>query len=106
MNRFFVVFAAILTSGIFAFSYLREWVNYALLDKVLDLRPTDTIDFPYFHSSEALYLKVTLIFGLVFLLLFGLSVFFSLKKKWGMVYLCFVMNMLAILAMMVNGAIK
>ncbi|ERM84384.1 hypothetical protein P872_15170 [Rhodonellum psychrophilum GCM71 = DSM 17998] len=106
MNKFFISFAGILTSGIFAFSYLKEWVNFALLKKELVLKPSIESEYPYFHESEALYLSVTLISGLLFFTLFLFSVFFTVQKRWVWIYLCFVLTMLSIMAIMINGAIK
>lgn len=106
MNRFFLAFASIFTSGIFALSYLKEWVFINFFGEKLHLKPSKEIDYPYFHSSEELYLRVVLIFGTVFFLLLIASVIFTLQKKWGKVFLCFTLSMMAILAVMVNGAIK
>lgn len=106
MNRFFVSFAAILASGIFAYSYLKEWFDYNVLNKELILKPSETIDYPYFHQSESLYLKVIMVFGLYFLIICFLSILLTFRQKWGVVYICFVMTMLGILGVMINGAIK
>lgn len=99
-------FASILTPGIFAVSYLKEWVTIKILGEELKLKPSNEINYPYFHHSEELYLRVVLIFGTAFLLLFIASVFFTAQKKWGKVFLCFTLSMITILAAMVNGAIK
>lgn len=101
-----MAFASIFTSGIFAFSYLKEWISVQFWDQKLILKPSSEIDYPYFHQSQNLYLQVILIFGIVFFLLFATSVLFTIQKKEGKVFLCFVLTMLAILALMVNGAIK
>src|SRR5665811_1859292 len=103
MNRFFMAFASILTSGIFAFSYLKEWVFFNFLGGELNLNPSQEINYPYFHNSEELYLRVLLTFGTIFFLLFMASVFFALRKKWGKVFLCFTLSMVTILAIMVNA---
>lgn len=105
MNRFFLALASTITSGTFAVSYLNEWVNL-VSGKKIHLNPSEEINYPYFYNSEELYLKVVLIIGIVFSLLFFASVWFVLQKKWGMVFLCFTLSMMAILAVMVNGAIK
>lgn len=101
-----MAFATILTSGIFAFSYLKAWLSVRLWDQNLVLKPYNEIDYPYFHQSEKLYLTVTLIFGLVFCLLCLASVFFTFKNKEKKVFLCFVLTMLTVMAVMINGAIK
>lgn len=95
-----------MTSGIFAFSYLKEWVSFALLEKELILKPSRELEYPYFHESVTLYLGVTLIFGLLFSALLLFSIYFTVRKKWVWIYLCFVLTMLSIMAIMVNGAIK
>ena len=105
MNRFFLALAATITSGTFAVAYVKEWVNL-VLGKEIHLKPSKEINYPYFHNSEDLYRKVVLIIAIVFSLLFFATVWFVLKKKWGMVFFCFTLSMLAILAVMVNGAIK
>src|SRR5690606_548624 len=106
MNRFFMAFAAVLTSGIFAFSYIKEWVGIRLGGQPLVLRPSEEITYPYFHQSEDLYLQVTLIVGTVFFLLFCAAVYFIFKQNEKKVFVTFVLTMLAILVLMVNGAIK
>jgi hypothetical protein len=106
MNRFFLAFAAVLTSGIFAFSYLKEWAFIQLGRQDLALNPTAEIIYPYFHQSPELYLRVTLIFGIVFLILFIASVYFVFKKNEKKIFFTFILTMFAILALMVNGAIK
>src|SRR5690554_6831472 len=106
MNRFFLAFASIFTSGIFAFSYLNEWLSVKFWDQPLLLKPSGDIVYPYFHQSPALYLRVMLIFGMLFFLLCLASVAFSFQKNQKNIFLCFVLTMLGILAAMVNGAIK
>lgn len=106
MNRFFLSFATILTSGVFAFSYLKEWASIQLGGQQLLLNPANDIVYPYYHQSPELYLRVTLVFGIVFLLLFFASVFFVYQKNEKKIFLTFVLTMLAILALMINGAIK
>ncbi len=106
MNRFFLAFATILTSGIFAFSYLKEWIEIRIGKQQLILKPSDEITYPYFHQSAELYLGVILVFGVLFSLLFFLAVYFVFKKNEKKVFFIFVLTMLAILALMVNGAIK
>src|SRR5690554_1015165 len=101
MNRFFMAFASIFTSGIFALSYLKEWVSVRYGNQPLILTPSPDIVYPYFHKADDLYMKVILIFGLVFSLLFASSVFFTVQKKQEKVFLCFVLTMFAILAVMV-----
>lgn len=61
---------------------------------------------PYFHSSEDLYMSVLLFFGVLFGIIFIGTLYFTIKGKWGMVFLCFILAMLSILSIMVNGAIK
>lgn len=61
---------------------------------------------PYFHSSEDLYMRVLLFFGSLFGIIFIGTLYFAIKGKWGIVFLCFILAMLSILAVMVNGAIK
>lgn len=106
MNRFFLAFATILTSGIFAFSYLKEWASLQVGDQELVLKPSEEIIYPYFHQSAELYLRVTLAFGVVFLLLFLASVYFVYQKSQKKIFLTFVLTMFVILALMINGAIK
>jgi hypothetical protein len=106
MNRFFVAFAAIASSGIFTYSYWREWIGYKLLGEELVLQPVEQTDVPYFHASEEIYLKVLMSFGLVFSLILIASIYFTYRQKWGLVFGCFVLSMLSILAVMINGAIK
>lgn len=105
MNSFFIKFAALASSGIFSYSYLREWVGAKWLGEEIVLLPNKE-DAPYFHSSEELYLTVILVFGLLFMLIFLASVYFTVRNKEKMVMLCFVFSMLSIFAVMVNGAIK
>ncbi len=106
MNRFFISFASIFTSGIFAFSYIKEWISIRILGENLLLKPSKEIDYPYFHQTEELYLRVILIFGMAFFILFVASVIFTIQKKWGMVFLFFTLSMITILIVMVNGAVK
>jgi hypothetical protein len=106
MNRFFVSFAAIVASGVFAFSYIMEWYNHAVIGQELILKPTEKIDYPYYHESESLYLTVMLIVGLYFMVIFFLTIVFSFRQRSGWIYLCFVFTMLGILGIMINGAIK
>jgi hypothetical protein len=106
MNRFFVAFAAIASSGIFTYSYFREWIGYKMLGEELVLQPIEKADVPYFHASEEIYLKVILVFGIIFGLIFIGSLLSTYKQKWGWVFGWFVVSMLGILAVMINGAIK
>lgn len=106
MNRFFVSFAAIASSGIFAYSYWREWIGYKMLGEELVLQPVEKAEVPYFHASEEMYLKVLFVFGMVFGLIFIASILLTYRQKWGWVFGCFVLSMLSILAVMINGAIK
>jgi hypothetical protein len=106
MNRFFVAFAAIASSGIFTYSYWREWIGYQWLGEELLLQPIEKAEAPYFHSSEDIYLKVLMTFGLVFSIILIASIYFTYRQKWGWVFGCFVLSMLSILAVMINGAIK
>jgi len=106
MNRFFVSFAAIASSGIFAYSYWREWIGYKMLGEDLVLQPVEKAEVPYFHVSEEMYLKVLFVFGMVFGLIFIASILLTYRQKWGWVFACFVLSMLSILAVMINGAIK
>jgi len=106
MNRFFLAFATTLTSGIFAFSYIKEWTSIQLGGQTLILKPSEEIVYPYFHQSPELYLSVILVFGIGFLLLFLASVYFVYQKNEKKVFLIFVLTMFVILALMINGAIK
>ncbi|MFD2037719.1 hypothetical protein ACFSKL_23190 [Belliella marina] len=105
MNKFFITFAALLASGVFTYSYLREWVGIKWLGETINLQ-TNNPDAPYFHASEDLYLLNILIFGLLFLSIFSLTVYAIWKKKHRLIFLSFVLSMLSIFAIMVNGAIK
>ncbi|TVP50120.1 MAG: hypothetical protein EA341_08245 [Mongoliibacter sp.] len=105
MNRFFIKFAALVSSGIFAYSYLREWVGAKWLDEDIFLLPNNE-NAPYFHNSESLYLRVIFIFGLLFTAIFIASAYFTIKKKEKMIMLCFVLSMFSIFVVMLNGAIK
>ena len=106
MNRFFLAFATILTSGIFAFSYLKEWASIQLGAQELILKPSEEIAYPYFHQSSELYLRAIFVFGVVFLLLFLAAVYFVNQKNEKNIFFTFVLTMLAILALMINGAVK
>lgn len=106
MNKFFLAFASIFTPGVWAFTYLKEWISIKFLGEMVVLQPEEGIVYPYFHQSEALYLQVHLIFGAVFLTLCLGSTVFVIRRKWNLVFLCFVLSMLAMLGIMVNGAIK
>jgi len=106
MNKILLAFAAIFTSGIFAFSYLKEWISVRIWDRVLVLKPSEDIVYPYFHQSADLYLSIMLLFGVIFLFLCVASVLFALQKKEKKVFLCFVLTMLALLSAMINAAIK
>lgn len=105
MNKFFIAFAAIASSGILAYSYLREWIAIKWLGEVPELIPEHPLS-PYFHGSIGLYQRVLVIFGIYFFLVFLGSVYFTWKQKWGFVMLLFVASMLGILGIMINGAIK
>jgi hypothetical protein len=106
LNKFFISFAAIASSGVMAYSFWREMIGYMWLDETLKLLQSDHPDVPYFHSSEELYLKVLFIFGLIFSLILIGAVTFTIKQKWGWVFFFFVLSMMTILALMINGAIK
>ena len=90
MNRFFIAFAAIVSSGIFTYSYWREWIGYKFLNEDLILQPVEKTEVPYFHASEEMYLKVLFVFGMVFGLIFIASILLTYRQKWGWVfgYLC------------------
>ncbi|AFL82874.1 hypothetical protein Belba_0206 [Belliella baltica DSM 15883] len=105
MNRFFITFAALSASGIFTYAYLREWIGIKLFGEEVHLQ-IDNPEAPYFHSSEDLYLLNILVFGLLFLSIFGLAVYGTWKKKHGLVFLTFVLSMLGMFVVMINGAIK
>lgn len=105
MNKLFVAIAAIGSSGIFAFSYWKEWYGiFSGQHTIPDL--TDDITPPYFHASVELYQQVLLIFAVIFSLICIFAVSAVLRKKWGYVMFAFSLSMLAILAVMINGAIK
>ncbi|WP_373523571.1 hypothetical protein [Aquiflexum sp.] len=105
MNRFFISFAALLSSGIFAYSYWREWLGIKYFQEEMKLQLGNP-QAPYFHSSEDLYMRILLFFGVLFGIIFIGTLYFTTKGKWGIVFLCFILAMLCILAVMVNGAIK
>lgn len=105
MNRLFITFAALSASGIFTYAYLREWLGIKLLGEKVHLQ-IDNPEAPYFHASEDLYLLNILVFGLLFLSIFGLAVYGTWKKKSGLIFLAFVLSMLAMFVIMLNGAIK
>ncbi|UJP64764.1 hypothetical protein [Mongoliitalea daihaiensis] len=105
MNKVFLAFAAILSSGIFAFSYWSEWINFRLGNAEIPVGPDDFTP-PYYYASTGLYQQVLLIFACAFLLIFGFAMYAVVKKKWGQVMFAFSLSMLCILAVMINGAIK
>jgi hypothetical protein len=106
MNKFFISFAAIISSGIFAYSYLKEWIGIKVFGEKIVLEEFSEFEIPYYYHSENSYLTVMLLFGLLFAFLFSISVYFTLRQKWKLTYLSFVLTMLGILAIMVNAAIK
>ncbi len=97
--------AAILSSGVFAYSYLREWVGAVFFHEEIILQ-TQNQDAPYFHGSKELYLWNTLTFGLIFTAILAMAIYGSIKKKEGLVFLSFVLSMMGILLIMFNGAFK
>jgi hypothetical protein len=105
MNRLYFSLATLLPSGIFAYSYWREWIEINWLERQALMFP-EKQESPYFHASEELYLKVLLIFAILFTFIFILTAIFTIKQKWKWVFSCFLMCMLCILAVMINGAIK
>jgi hypothetical protein len=105
MNKFFIAFAAIASSGILAYANLREWISIKWIGEIPELIPEHPLS-PYFHGSVGLYQNVLAICGVYFFLVFLGSLFFTWKRKWGAVMLCFVASMLGILGIMINGAIK
>ncbi|WP_373492859.1 hypothetical protein [Aquiflexum sp.] len=105
MNRFIISFAALLSSGIFAYSYWREWLGIKYFQGEMKLQLGNP-QAPYFHSSEDLYMRVLLIFGILFGIIFLSTLYFTIKGKKGWIFLCFIFAMLSIMAVMVNGAIK
>jgi hypothetical protein len=105
MNKFFISFAALLSSGIFFYSYWREWLGIKYFEEEMKLQLGNP-QAPYFHSSEVLYMRVLLSFGILFGIIFIGTLYFTIKGKWRMVFICFILAMLSILAIMVNGAIK
>ena len=106
MNKFFLAFASIFTPGVWAFIYLKEWASIKFMGKTVILKQEEGITYPYFHQSEQLYLYIHLIFGTIFLALCLGSVVFTIRRKWRLVFLCFVMSMFSMLGLMINGAIK
>lgn len=106
MNKIFMAIAAIFSSGIFAYVYLKTWISVAYYNTPLTLQSNDEVDYPYFYRSEETYMRVTLIFGMIFLSLWIASVFFTFKKDWSRVFFVFVLSMITVLAVMINGAIK
>lgn len=106
MRKFFLAFASIFTSGVWALVYLKEWASIKFLGKTVILKPEEGIIYPYFHQSEQLYLDIHLIFGAIFLVLCLGSVVFTVRRKWGLVFLCFVISMFSMLGIMIVGAIK
>lgn len=105
MNRFFIAAAAVLSSGIFAYSYWKEWLGIKWKNQSPNLFPEEEIA-PYFHASEEIYMRVMIIFAIIFSIIFIGAVVSVIQKKWGWVFFCFVMSMGTILAVMINGAIK
>lgn len=105
MNKFFISFAALLSSGIFAYSYWREWLGIKFFQEEMNLQLGNP-QAPYFHSSEDLYMRVLLIFGILFGIIFLSTIYSTIKGNKVWVFLCFILAMLSILAVMVNGAIK
>jgi hypothetical protein len=105
LNWFFITFAALISSGIFTYSYLRKWIGIKFLKEEIILQ-IDNPKAPYFHASEDLYLLNILVFGLLFLSIFTLVVYGTLKKKRGLVFLALVLSMLGMFFIMLNGAIK
>ncbi|RZS96128.1 hypothetical protein [Cecembia calidifontis] len=105
MNRLYFSLAALLSSGIFAYAYWKEWIAIQWMGEKAVLLP-DSGYAPYFHASEELYLRVLLIFALLFSIIFVASIVFSLKKNHKAVFFCFIFSMLTIFAVMINGAIK
>jgi hypothetical protein len=105
MSKLYFSVAAVFSSGIFAYSYWKEWVAIKWMNSEAVLFP-EKKEAPYFHASEELYLRVLLIFAVSFTLIFTLSVIFTIQQKWKSVFFCFVLSMLSILAVMINGAIK
>lgn len=105
MNRIFIVLAAILSSGIFAYSYWKEWLGIKFFGMKMNVFP-DHPQAPYYHASESLYLGVLLVFAILFSLVFSGAVWFTFKKNWTGVFVAFLLSMLLIFAVMINGAIK
>lgn len=105
MNRLYFSLAALLSSGIFAYSYWKEWIAIQWRGEKPVLVP-DSDYAPYFHATEELYLRVLFIFALIFSAIFVLSIVFSLQKNQKGVFFCFIFSMLTIFAVMINGAIK
>jgi len=105
MNRFFITFAALLASGIFTYAYLREWIGIKFFGEKTNLQIKNP-EAPYFHASEDLYLLNILVFGLLFLSIFTLAVYSTWRNKRGLVFLAFVLSMLGMFVIMLNGAIK
>jgi hypothetical protein len=104
MHKFYFSIAALLSSGIFAYSYWKEWIaiNYLGEEALL----IEAANAPYFHASETLYSQVLLTFAILFTGIFMTSLLLTIKKKYKGVFFCFIVSMLAILTVMVNGAIK
>ncbi|SNS63857.1 hypothetical protein SAMN06295967_114109 [Belliella buryatensis] len=105
MNRIFVNIAAILSSGIFAYSYLREWIGAVFFKEEVTLQATNP-EAPYYHGNLELYLWNTLTFGLIFAAIFATAIYGSIKKKEGIVFLSFILSMIGIFLVMFNGAFK
>ncbi|MCH7409028.1 hypothetical protein MM239_06460 [Belliella sp. DSM 111904] len=105
MNKIFINIAACLSSGIFAYAYLREFIGAFFFGEKIQLQ-TGNPDAPYYHNSLDLYLWNTLTFGLIFTGILGLAIYGIFKRKHGLVFLSFVLSMMSIFLMMFNGAFK
>lgn len=106
MNRFFLAFASTLTSGLLSFSYLKEWMLIRFWNRKPLMPLSDDLLHPYFHQSQDLYLRVTFVFGALFFLLFFATLWFFVQREDKKVFLCFVLTMITLFAVMVNASIK
>jgi NADH:ubiquinone oxidoreductase subunit 2 (subunit N) len=105
MNKAFTALAAILSSGIFAFAYIREWIHMRFGQGQVPTR-SEALEAPYYYASKTLYQLVLGVFASIFILIFSYAIWAVIRQKWGHVMLAFTLSMLCILAVMINGAIK
>ncbi|WP_209330671.1 hypothetical protein [Lunatimonas salinarum] len=100
INRWFIAFAALLTSLVLAYAHLKVYLGF-----LQGKQPYIPTGIRQFHGTEQVISPVgTLIFGLIFLSLAIAAMYFSVKSKHRKVFFVLVCSLLVIWFRLLAGA--